>query len=229
MTSNRDEKHSRSMALPPQVYQFDSGNIIFPKDGNAGGTWIALHQNGNAVIFLNGGFAKHTPQPSYRKSRGLILLDIIDSITPYNSFLVINLNNIEPFTAIIWDDEHLFECRWDGIRKHNKKIDSRMAEIWSSVTLYDDEVISKRRQWFEKWAKKNKRPSQDDIINFHQFTGDGDSHNDLMMNRKGQVYTVSVTSIAIGNQSAIIQYLDVKNNQASRLEFGFEKSMAGPK
>src|ERR1044071_9417826 len=96
LTSNRDEKYWRSEALAPAAYQFPSGKILFPKDGDAGGTWMAVHENGNAIVFLNGGFTSHTPQPPYRKSRGLILLDLIESTAAYNSFLAINLNNIEP-------------------------------------------------------------------------------------------------------------------------------------
>src|SRR6185295_19041785 len=108
-----------------------------PKDGDAGGTWMAIHENGNAIVFLNGGFTSHTPQPPYRKSRGLILLDLIESTAAYHSFMAINLNNIEPFTAIIWDDGHLFECRWNG-RKYHKQLDPLQPHIWSSATLYDE-------------------------------------------------------------------------------------------
>ena len=70
LTSNRDEKNWRTDALAPEVYEFSSGKIIYPKDGDAGGTWIAAHENGNVVVFLNGGFVAHTPAPPYRKSRG---------------------------------------------------------------------------------------------------------------------------------------------------------------
>jgi hypothetical protein len=225
LTSNRDEKHWRLDAVAPASYELPSGKVLFPKDGNAGGTWIAAHENGNAIVFLNGGLVCHTPQPPYKKSRGLILLDLIEGQTSYNSFLAINLNNIEPFTAIIWDDNHLFECRWDGHQKHHKQLDASKPHIWSSVTLYNEEVIRKRKKWFETWLKRNKQPMQKDILHFHQFTGDGDQHNDLMMNREGRVFTVSVTSMAITEHGVSMQYLDLKNNQTHLQELAFEKSM----
>ena len=78
LTSNRDEKHWRTAALPPAAYEFDSGKMLFPKDGDAGGTWVAAHENGNAIVFLNGGLVAHVPNPPYRKSRGLILLDLLN-------------------------------------------------------------------------------------------------------------------------------------------------------
>lgn len=224
-TSNRDEKNWRMDAVSPTVYEFASGKILFPKDTNAGGTWIAAHENGNAIVFLNGGLVAHLPKPPYRKSRGLILLDLIEGATPYNSFLAIKLTNIEPFTAIIWDDNHLFECRWDGKQKRSKLLDEQVPHIWSSVTLYDEEVISKRNAWFIDWLNSTSKPSQDDILHFHQFTGDGDSHNDLLMNRNDHVFTVSVTSLAITGLNASMKYLDIKNNQQSEEALLIEKSM----
>ncbi len=225
LTSNRDEKQTRPDAISPAVYEFDSGKILFPKDAEAGGTWIAAHENGNAIVFLNGGFLAHEPRPPYRKSRGLILLDLIDGTTPYNSFLAIKLYNIEPFTAIIWDEHHLFECRWDGEHKHTKQLNERIPHIWSSVTLYDEDVTAKRNQWFENWIQKNDHPSMKEIMHFHQFTGDGDTQNDLRMNRHGKLFTVSVTSLAISSKEAIMEYLDFKNNLQSKGSLILEKSM----
>jgi len=227
LTSNRDEKNWRTDALAPAVYESGSGKMMFPKDGDAGGTWIGAHQNGNIVIFLNGGLKAHTPAPPYRKSRGLILLDLLDHTTPSNCFLEIDLNGIEPFTAIIRDNGHLFECRWDGDAKHHKEIDTLEPHIWSSVTLYDEETISKRKKWFEEWMTKNNEPSQSDILHFHQFTGDGDTNNDLRMNRGGKVFTVSITSIETGNNGMKMEYLDLKNEQSFTGKMLFESSIAG--
>jgi hypothetical protein len=226
-TSNRDEKNWRTDALAPAEYSFNSGKIMFPKDGDAGGTWIAAHENGNVVIFLNGGLLAHTPAPPYRKSRGLILLDLLEHITPYNCFLSIKLNGIEPFTAVMRDNGHLFECRWDGVEKHHKELDARLPHIWSSVTLYDEETISKRKNWFDEWIGSNSTPAQEQILHFHQFTGDGDTHNDLKMNRDGKVFTVSITSIEINNTGISMDYLDLKNNENHSGRLLFEPSIAG--
>src|SRR5688572_4604888 len=84
LTSNRDEKIERATAVYPASYVFPPGNIMFPKDADAGGTWMAVHENGNAIVLLNGGIIKHIPTPPYRKSRGLIVLDLISNEEPYN-------------------------------------------------------------------------------------------------------------------------------------------------
>jgi hypothetical protein len=225
LTSNRDEKNWRTDALTPAIYKFESGRILFPKDGDAGGTWIAAHENGNIVIFLNGGVKAHTPTPPYRKSRGLVLLDILDHPTPYNCFTAINLTGIEPFTAIIRDNKELFECRWDGSKKHHHIIDPLNPHIWSSVTLYNDDTIRKRKKWFDDWIAANNNPSLSNILHFHQFTGDGDTHNDLMMNRNGKVFTVSITSIGINGSGIHMNYLDLKNDAHYSEQISFESSI----
>ena len=226
ITSNRDEKHRRSSASAPAIAEGETGKLMFPRDGDAGGTWIAVHENGNAIVFLNGGFVAHIPTPPYRKSRGLVLLDLLDHAEPFSAFLSMDLDNIEPFTAIVWSEPRLFECRWDGEQKHVLQKDESEPHIWSSVTLYDPEIIAKRSRWFHDWIRKNRFPSQNDILHFHQFTGDGDSHNDLKMDR-GQVFTVSVTSMSVSKDHAQMRYLDLKNGKSFDQELVFEKSLAG--
>ncbi|MGL6267976.1 MAG: NRDE family protein [Chitinophagaceae bacterium] len=223
LASNRDEKHFRSSAIPPAMYEYETGKLLFPKDADAGGTWIAMHENGNAIIFLNGAFISHLPEPPYRLSRGVILLELITHSSPFQQFLQLNLNSIEPFTAVIWEADRLFETRWDGKQKHTLELDTKKPHIWSSATLYSEEVISRRKSWFSQWQQQNPEPSLDDILHFHQFTGDGDSFNDLMMNRNGQVYTVSITGIELRENSGLMKYIDLKNKLHYTEEINFRK------
>lgn len=227
ITSNRDEKHLRAAAFPPAVYPYSSGRILFPKDGHAGGTWIAGHENGNAVIFLNGAFQSHPLHPPYRKSRGLILLDLLDHSTPYNCFLAVKLNNIEPFTAVIRDNRYLFECRWDGEQKHHIELDPEEAYLWSSVTLYDEQASAKRKSWFKEWIRRHPEPTPEDIFHFHQFGGEGDTYNDLRMNRDGKIFTVSITSLDISSKTIRMDYHDLLAQTRTVGQIEFETSMAG--
>jgi hypothetical protein len=87
-------------------------------------------------------------------------------------------------------------------------------------------VRQKRKNWFTDWIAAQTAPSQDDILHFHQFTGDGDEENDLRMNREGQVFTVSVTSLRMDNAGATMEYLDLKNNQRHSAQLLFENSIA---
>ena len=209
LTSNRDEKKVRLKAEQPQWYKFASGHLLFPKDGNAGGTWMALHENGNAMVLLNGSTVNHQYAPPYRKSRGLIFLDILSEGKALVAFKKINLLGIEPFTLVIWESGQLHECRWSGEEKYIREMDATQPHIWSSVTLYTSEIIHKREQWFADWLKKHPTPASNDILQFHLFGGDGDAENDIRMNRNNSMYTVSVTNIDWDRKSANILYEDI--------------------
>ncbi|MCW3118739.1 MAG: hypothetical protein JWM28_2821 [Chitinophagaceae bacterium] len=227
LTSNRDEKSRRPIAVPPQSYLFRSGKIFFPKDGIAGGTWFAVHENGNVLVLLNGGFKSHGPAPLYRKSRGLILIELAEHETPFNFFRSISLEDIEPFTLVIWENENLFECRWDGEKKYAMHLDKTIPYIWSSVTLYKDDVAGKRKIWFEEWLANQSACTQNDILHFHRFSGDGDNHNDLTMNRDGKVFTVSITGVEISETKAEMTYLDLLNNKTYLQSIELNKEWAG--
>jgi hypothetical protein len=224
-TSSRDESVFRGLALHPAVYAYKTGDLLFPKDSHAGGSWIALHENGNAVVLLNGAFINHVPNPPYKKSRGLILLELADSASPVEFFQKFNLHDIEPFTAIIWDDERLFESRWDAEHKYLKQLNASLPHIWLSATLYGDDVVGKRKKWFEKWLSKHPFPQMEDILFFHQFTGDGDEQNGLEMNRDGIIFTVSITGMELNHTGGTMHYIDMRQNDIVKKDLQFSKAI----
>jgi Transport and Golgi organisation 2 len=226
LVSNRDEKYFRGDALPPDAYEFHTGKIVFPKDADKGGTWIAMHEQGKAVVFLNGGREAHRPEPPYRKSRGLVLLDLINADSSHEAFEQMDFSSIEPFTAVVWETGRLFELIWDGEEKHITEKDNSTPHIWSSVTLYEETTRSKRRRWFDDWLERTPDPGMADILHFHQFSGEGDAHNDLMMNRDGEVFTVSITGMHLTTSIGQMEYLDVKNKKRSVSELRFRQSTA---
>ncbi|MBC7904699.1 MAG: NRDE family protein, partial [Gemmatimonadaceae bacterium] len=144
ITHNRDEKKLRSRAVEPKLYTIKGQKLLFPRDGHAGGTWIGLTERGQAAVLLNGGFVKHVHQPPYRKSRGIMLLDILVSEDLFRGYENADLEGIEPFTVILYNDGELRECRWDGKLKHITELDIRQSHTWSSATLYEPEVLNKR-------------------------------------------------------------------------------------
>lgn len=226
LTSNRDEKKWRSVAIHPEFYSCQSGKLVFPKDPDAGGSWIGAHEAGHAIVFLNGARQRHEKKPPYRLSRGLVLLNLLDDLSPVSKFESISLENIEPFTAVIFDGQHLFQGRWDGVKKELIELDSSQPHIWSSCTLYTDEIIEKRSSWFDEWIQKHPQPAEEEILHFHLFTGDGDNRNDLRMNRDGNEFTVSVTSMEITAEKVNMKYHDLQNNEVSSVLLHCSKNLA---
>ena len=107
ITSNRDEKITRSKAISPQKIIINNKEITFPKDPQAGGTWFA-HDGKNVIVLLNGAKEKHISAGNYKKSRGLIVLDLISAIDPFLEWETIVLQDIEPFTIVFFNGEKLF-------------------------------------------------------------------------------------------------------------------------
>lgn len=217
LTSNRDEKSQRAKAIAPALY----GNLMYPKDGAKGGSWAVINKNGNACILLNGAFIKHEPKPHHTKSRGIALLEVMESQSPLKAFQLSALLNTEPFTLVLLEQSQLIECRWDGVDKHTKYPNPDEPHIWSSATLYDNAVSERRKQWFYEWLQANPAPLPDDILQFHLFGGNGDVFNDFRMNRDGKMLTVSITQVVRTKQQAIMNYYDLQDesHHANSLTF----------
>lgn len=224
ITSNRDEKTSRKIAIHPKMSLYQGQKLFYPKDTDADGTWIVMKENGDAAVLLNGAFICHTDEPPYRLSRGIILLDIISTERPSITFTKINLQDIAPFTLVLIENNNLYEFRWDGIEKYCKQLTMNRAYIWSSTTLYDGFGIQRREQWLASFLNSHAAPTREDIVNFHHFTGDGDRQNDLLMTRDGTYCTVSITSILLTKDRGSIKYLDMKDQTTSELNIALLQS-----
>jgi hypothetical protein len=112
----------------------------------------------------------------------------------------------------------LIECTWTGDNKFCKELDIHKPHIWSSATLYDEQVRKKREEWFKQWLNKRPSPDQSDILQFHQFAGDGNKNTDLLMNR-GEIYhTVSITSIELENETRNMIYYDLSSDEVFHLQ-----------
>lgn len=221
LTSNRDEKGVRKKAAAPVVHMIGQYKVLFPQDTQAGGTWIGTSEIGTTMVLLNGGFIKHEPAANYRKSRGLIFLDILSQQNALSAYKRINLLGIEPFTLIIWEEDCLYECRWSGEEKYIREVDSTQPHIWSSVTLYTQDIIQKREQWFAEWLQMHPDPNSEDILSFHLFGGNGDTENDIRMNRNNEMLTVSVTNIVSDKQSARMLYKDIIHQEQHQFSLSF--------
>jgi hypothetical protein len=206
------------------IYPDGQFKLIYPKDAAAGGSWIGLKENGDAAVLLNGGFSPHKPR-LYAKSRGLVFLDVLSAMRPLIYLMKLELNNIEPFTLVLFENNSLYEFRWDGEEKHCRQLSVIRPHIWSSVTLYSMPIIKKRESWFNSFMNKYPDPTQQDILNFHRFTGDGDTCNDLLMRRDGVYSTVSITSVLLEADHGSMKYCDLSDGSVTEKKIEFISSM----
>lgn len=221
LTSNRDENSQRATGAP-RIQLSQSQQALFPQDPKSGGTWIAAAVNNRVACLLNGAFVKHQHNPPYRHSRGLVVLDYFKYANIQEFIDRYDLRDIEPFTLILYEKGRLLEFRWDGKAKHPLKLDLQQTYIWSSCTLYDDQVIQQRASWFNHWLQKKSNPEIPDLLNFHQHGGEQDHTNGFVMNRQNQVQTLSITAIEKKQVSAQMHHLDLLDGSISSQRIDLE-------
>ncbi|MBD3583673.1 NRDE family protein [Flavobacterium selenitireducens] len=216
LTSNRDEQTSRP-SLEPATYEVNGKKLLFPKDPRAGGTWFATDEHANVLILLNGAFQAHEHRPPYRLSRGLIVLDLLSSGSAMARWEAIDLDEIEPFTIVLFEQETLCELRWDGTSKFRKDLDVNGRYIWSSSTLYPKEIRERRQDWFADFLDKNPNPDADDMFRFHRYTENSDTQNGLIIDRKGiALQTLSITQTAIDGKNVEFRHSDLIGKTVSK-------------
>ena len=208
LTSNRDETPLRK-TIPPKTYVENGVELTYPKDELAGGTWIGASNKNRLVCLLNGGFKTHIRNKYYKMSRGIIVKNILsvdDAVAYINDF---NFTDIEPFTLILVDwntDLETYELVWDGTKKHFQKLPQE-PKIWSSSTLYTDEMKQLRIDWFSDWLLENDKYQQENILTFHKNETLGNPEISPKMKRTF-VETVSVTSVKKENSEMDMLYLE---------------------
>ena len=210
ITSNRDEKVIRP-AIEPKNYLINNKKISFPKDPKAGGTWYAIDENANVLVLLNGAEEKHIVKSPYRKSRGLIVLDIISNNSSILAWNEIDLINIEPFTLVLFYNQELYQLRWNGINKETTHLNNSKNYIWSSATLYDKENRANRSTWFYNYLDTKQSVNEVEMLDFHRYTEKNNSENGLVINRNETMKTLSITQTVIEKNKVVMIYSDLIN------------------
>ncbi len=210
ITSNRDEKIARPNAVEPKTYLVNNKNIIFPKDQKAGGTWYAITEEATVLVLLNGAVERHEPKPMYRKSRGLIVLDIISADSPIDAWETIYLEDIEPFTLVLFQNKKLYQLRWNEVEKKTTQLDETQNYIWSSSTLYPQEVRDKRAIWFDTFIDTKPEVNEKEMFNFHRYAEGDNKEHGLVINRNDILKTLSITQTVIDKNKVVLSHYDLQ-------------------
>lgn len=215
LSSNRDEVEFRP-TLPPEIYATAGKKLAYPKDEKAGGSWIAMNENGKVCCLLNGGINAHKKQDYHTLSRGIILLEFSASdLTSHDFFASKELKSFEPFTLVSLEPhrgqvENLTEFIWDGQDKYFRQLDKDKPYIWSSVTLYNEEQRKVRKAWFTSFLQAYENQlSSDKIVAFHSGEHTKDDSVNVIMQREGGLKTVSITQVKPGSGNLKMKYYDL--------------------
>ncbi|OXA89538.1 NRDE family protein [Flavobacterium hercynium] len=219
ITLNRNEKVSRSTAIAPRNYNHNGKNVFYPKDVKSGGTWCSVAENGTVLVLLNGGNKCHLRRPFYRKSRGLVVLDLISKSSPKDSWNEINLSDIEPFTLILYQAQKLYKLIWDGVGKRKIMLDETKNHIWSSATLQNEDIIEKKINYFFDFLEENPIYSASEIMHLHNQYKDFYCQDNLILSEEDTVKMVSITQVIVDKNRGVIRYYDVLNEKKALCTF----------
>lgn len=210
ITSNRDEQLLRPSAIEPKLYVIKNKNIIFPKDQKAGGTWYAIKDDATILVLLNGAKEKHDLKQTYRKSRGLIVLDLISAKTAISEWKLIDLSDIEPFTLVLFESKKLYQLRWNEVEKETIILNENQNYIWSSSTLYSTKTREEREDWFTQFTFDKTLLTPSDMYDFHRYKENENQENGLTINRNNKLKTLSITQTTIDGNTVKLSYFDLQ-------------------
>ena len=218
MTSNRDEAVGRK-TLPPEVEIKDDVFILMPIDEVAGGSWIGVSSKQRVLCLMNGEFKPHKRADSYKKSRGVILKELLIADDILQRIENYDFKGIEAFTLIFadWSTQlQFYELVWDQSEKHLKRLKNK-PQIWSSSPLYSEEMKKMREDWFSE-IKDDLRA--ENILQFHHSGGVGDKNLDLIMDR-GFLKTQSISQIKVSPKNVDFWYKDLNTSEVTVRNLNF--------
>jgi uncharacterized protein with NRDE domain len=227
LTSSRDEVNSRPTALP-SAYKNDKQTCFYPKDLVAGGTWLAVSDQGRVVCLLNGAFNTHVHTPPYTRSRGLIPLEALAAETVEGYWDKVDLNGVEPFTLIavqqLEEQYTLQEMRWDGSTKYTLKLDETQTHIWSSATLYNENQRKQRSTWFQEWIENTENWTPQQMYKFHNSKHGEDGRFDLVMQRQNGLETTSLSQLVLTKNKGQFYHFDRLESTEKELSIRWQQT-----
>ncbi len=219
LTSNRDETPLRAKTAFPEKLNALGENVLFPKDPQGNGSWIAFSET-RLICLLNGAKEKHKRQPPYRKSRGLVVLERFLEGKIEDFFEKVDLQNIEPFTIVSVDNHKeekqikLAEIIWDGKEKQINYKDQYQSHIWSSATLYNAEQQVNRKICFEE----ANLIAPETVLQFHQQGAHYLGPENQIKMKRANVETISTTQVTSDNHFLSIKYINYVSEETTNLK-----------
>ena len=201
---NRDEQRTRLPAEPPRIWDVDGHTILAPRDGQAGGTWLAANRQGLVVCLLN--YYEREPGSASRQgeapeSRGLLVLEAatgsnLAALT--ESLAERSLSRMRPFHLLAFDTRASRGryWLWDGDEVQVAEIDDALCPVTTS-SYASQAVVADRRALFHAWRDRAGGALSVDALEryHHSRHQEADAYSVFMSRPDAQ--TVSVTRVEV--------------------------------
>lgn len=203
---NRDERTARRLALGPQQSELRGVKYVAPVDGNYGGSWIGVNEFGLSLCLLNRYGDLEINEHKDYVSRGLLLLDLLDSSgieALQRRVTEFDLTRFRPFTLLgvaIKPPSILFQ--WTGVR-FSIVTDAETSVPLTSSSAREPGIAIERLQQFE--LLKTGELTDASLEEFHRSHLPDRGAYSVCMHREG-ASTVSFSKIAVSNQEIAFGY-----------------------
>ena len=208
LAMNRDEKFTRSTALPPAIVDLaDRRRAIFPREPE-GGTWIAANDAGVCLALVNWHRIERQPVRSIA-SRGQVVKALAAKSSNEEiaaGLTALPLHRLRPFRliAIIPSEQRVTEWRWDRDRLVARKHAWKSRHWFSSG--FDEPKAERERARVCKAALKHKFAGRLGWLRrLHRSHLPERGPFSICMHRSDAA-TVSYTELAVSGQRATMRY-----------------------
>lgn len=226
--SNRDERDSRELALGPRVNALSDVKYIAPVDGDHGGSWIGVNHYGLTLCLLN----RYGDIPAENlvefTSRGLLLIELIDSRlaeSVVNRIKRLDLLRYRPFTLLVLTTvAPALIVHWNGREFYTEDNAERHVPLTSSSAA-EPGIAAERLRQFEV-MKNGSSMDQTLLEQFHRSHLPVRGPYSVCMHRDG-AKTVSLSRISVSRREIRFRYWPGSPcEQSNSEEVGLARVMA---
>lgn len=203
---NRDERRTRERAQPPACFERDGLAYLAPRDGDAGGTWLAVNETGLCVALLNyydAPAAPVAPSASFT-SRGLLVASLATMtrlVELERGFAALEMHRYRPFTLLALTPREAALFEWTG--SSLRRLPEPTPRLLSS-SGHDAPTSYRRRREVLATVEPNSPPA---LRQFHRSHQPERGAFSPCMHR-ADASTVSFSVVRVGRQRVSIEYAD---------------------
>ncbi len=215
---NRDEQRTRKPGLPPAVGEQNGIRFLAPRDGDRGGTWLAVNEHGLAVALQNYYGEGDAPKPEEAVSRGHLVIGLMDCSSAdevmsrlrdlqrahYRPFLVLALDRAAPPAGIVWTGAEL------------RPFAQRPPALPITTSSFDTAaVLRRRRALFERMRREHGEPAAEWLLDYHRSHVPDRGPYSVCMHRE-DAKTVSFSCVRVDGRQAAFRYAPASPCRAAK-------------
>ena len=204
---NRDEKFTRSTALPPAIVDLAQRRAILPREPE-GGTWISVNDAGVCLALINWHRIESEPEHSI-VSRGQVIIALAgkssaDEIAA--TLADLPLQQLRPFRliTIIPSTKDIMEWRWN-VERLSIRTHVWQPQHWFSSGFDERQAQRERRRICDAAHTQITARNLGWLRRLHRSHSPKSGPFSICMHRSGAA-TVSYTEVAVSDQRATMRY-----------------------